>query len=571
MNKREKEVIQLQLKAEEDVIKELEKQYKAALAEINQKVKLFQFDIDMLDEAINADGLDETAKAVLQSQKRSKIYQKQYQEALQGQVSGILDRMQGNNYSTIESYLKQSYEDAYIGTMYDIHGQGIPLVMPIDQAAAVKAIMTDSKISKGLYNALGVDVNGLKKAIRQEITRGIGTGLLYNEIARNIANRAKAPLSRAKVIVRTEGHRIQQQSADDARKGAIGRGCDVVKQWDAALDGKTRDNHRRLDGQIREQDEPFEVAGKKAMFPGEFGDPAEDCNCRCVALTRARWALDEDELNTLKERAEYFGLDKAKDIEDYKQKYLKAAEDVPKTNKKETNAKSGSGNIQINQASDENIKTAAQNIENTKIPLENSANGATIEYGEYPEYSRIISRLDDVEGVKKVNPNYSKLTYEYMNNCQRCVPAWELRQRGYDVIAQPCKPINEHDALKTSPFNVWNFNAFDKDTSKRVQRDREGNGKEKIIEFLKECGNGARVEITVQWEFNPDGGHAFAAKNVNGTILFLDPQSGKSGQEVEDYFTMAVMGETRWLRIDELSLAEQFRKEVIANPYEKPV
>lgn len=326
MNKREKEVIQLQLKAEEDVIKELEKQYKAALAEINQKVKLFQFDIDMLDEALNADGLDETAKAVLQSQKRSKIYQKQYQEALQGQISGILDRMQGNNYSTIESYLKQSYEDAYIGTMYDIHGQGIPLVMPIDQAAAVKAIMTDSKISKGLYNSLGVDVNGLKKAIRQEITRGIGTGLLYNEIARNIANTAKAPLSRAKVIVRTEGHRIQQQSADDARRGAISRGCDVVKQWDAALDGKTRDNHRRLDGQIREQDEPFEVAGKKAMFPGEFGDPAEDCNCRCVALTRARWALDEDELNSLKERAEYFGLtkDKAKDFGEFKEKYLEA-------------------------------------------------------------------------------------------------------------------------------------------------------------------------------------------------------------------------------------------------------
>ena len=330
MNKREKEVIQLQLKAEEDVIKELEKQYKAALNEINQKVKLFQFDIDMLDEAINADGLDETAKAVLQSQKRSKIYQKQYQEALQGQVSGILERMQGNNYSTIESYLKQSYEDAYLGTMYDIQGQGIPLVMPIDQAAAVKAIMTDSKISKGLYNSLGVDVNGLKKAIRQEITRGIGTGLLYNEIARNIANRAKAPLSRAKVIVRTEGHRIQQQSADDARRGAISRGCDVVKQWDAALDGKTRDNHRRLDGQIREQDEPFEVAGKKAMFPGEFGDPAEDCNCRCVALTRARWALDEDELNTLKERAEYFGLDKTKDFEEYKDKFLNANEQIAK-------------------------------------------------------------------------------------------------------------------------------------------------------------------------------------------------------------------------------------------------
>lgn len=324
MNKREKEVIQLQLKAEEDVIKELERQYKQALKDINQKVKLFEADIQMLDEAINTDGMDEAAKAMLQSQKRAKVYQKQFQEALQGQINGILDRMQGNNYSTIESYLKGCYEDAFIGTVYDIHGQGIPLIMPIDQAAAVKAIMTDSKISKGLYTALGVDVKGLKKAIRQEITRGIGSGLLYSDIARNIANTAKAPLSRAKTIVRTEGHRVQQQSADDARRGAISRGCDVVKMWDSALDGKTRPNHRMLDGQIREEDEPFEVGGKKAMFPGEFGDPSEDCNCRCVALTRARWALDEDELKTLKERAEYFGLskEKAQNFEDFKHKYL---------------------------------------------------------------------------------------------------------------------------------------------------------------------------------------------------------------------------------------------------------
>ena len=324
MNKWQKEVQKSLLESEEAAIKELEKQYKASLNEINQKVKLFEADIRMLDEAINTEGIDEAAKARLQSQKRSKVYQKQYQEALQGQISGILDRMHGNNYSTIESYLKGCYEDAFIGTMYDIHGQGIPLIMPIDQAAAVKAVLTDSKVVKGYYDALGVDINNLKKVITQEVSRGIASSLSYSEIARNINNASKTGLYNAKRIARTEGHRIQQQSADDARKGAISRGCDVVKQWDSTLDGKTRPNHRRLDGQIREEDEPFEVAGMKAKYPGDFGDPAEDCNCRCVALTRARWALDEDELKTLQERAEYFGLDKSKQFEEYKEKYLQS-------------------------------------------------------------------------------------------------------------------------------------------------------------------------------------------------------------------------------------------------------
>ena len=74
-------------------------------------------------------------------------------------------------------------------------------------------------------------------------------------------------------------------------------GADVVKEWDAVLDGKTRPTHRKLHGQIREIDEPFEMDGKKAMYPGEFNDPAEDCNCRCDSHTRSRIALNlkEDE------------------------------------------------------------------------------------------------------------------------------------------------------------------------------------------------------------------------------------------------------------------------------------
>lgn len=326
MNKREKEIAQAQLDAEQEVLKNLEKQYKSALNEINQKVKLFEYDIKMLNDALSMEGLDDTARAVLQSQKQSKVYQKQYQEALKGQIGGILDRLHGNNYSTIEEYLKQCYTDGFLGTMYDIAGQGIPMVMPIDQAAAVKAVMTDSKISEGLYNALGVDVGDLKKAISSEITRGIASGLTYRDIARNISNTANAPLSRAKTIARTEGHRIHQASTMDAQHRAKEKGADVVKQWDASLDGKTRPTHRKLDGQIRKVDEPFEVDGKTAMAPGHFGKPGEDINCRCVSLTRARWALDEDELQTLHERAEFFGLDKTKDFEDFKEKYLKATE-----------------------------------------------------------------------------------------------------------------------------------------------------------------------------------------------------------------------------------------------------
>lgn len=325
MNKWEIQVQQSLLDSEAAAIKELEKQYSKALKDINEKVKLFQADIDLLDQALSQDGLDDTTKALLQSQKRSKIYQQNYQQALKGQVSGILDKMQGDNYTTIDKYLNGCYETGYVGTMYSIAGQGIPLVVPIDQAAAVKAVLTDSKVSNGLYSALGVNVGKLKKTITQEISRGIASSLPYSDIARNISNVSKAPLSRAKTIARTEGHRIQQTSTRDAQQAAKKKGADVLKQWDAALDGRTRDSHRRVDGEIRELDEKF---SNGLMYPGDSnGSAAEVVNCRCTSNTRARWALDEDELQTLKERAEYFGLDKTENFEDFKKKYLAAAKE----------------------------------------------------------------------------------------------------------------------------------------------------------------------------------------------------------------------------------------------------
>lgn len=304
MRNYEREVIQAQLGGEKAVLRSLEKEYRAALEQINEKIKLLQSD----------------------ELTQSRVYQIQYQQALKGQIEAILEKLHGDEYSTIQQYLSDSYSEGFLGTMYSVHKQGIPVIIPIDKNAAVKAVLTDSKLSAPLYEALSLDIKAMKRSIRAEISRGIASGMSYTDIARNLQNATKAPFDRAKTIVRTEGHRIQQESAEDARQEARKKGADVVKQWDATLDGATRATHRNLDGQIKETDEPFAYGGKKAMYPGAFGDPAEDCNCRCVALTRARWALDEEELATLKERAAFFELDKQDSFEDFKKKYLKAAE-----------------------------------------------------------------------------------------------------------------------------------------------------------------------------------------------------------------------------------------------------
>lgn len=302
MYKHEKRLLKAQLLKEQAVLKELEDEYEAALEQIKDKIAVLQSD----------------------TLTQSRIYQLQYQQALKAQTEAILDKFHADEYTTIQQYLSDTYSDSFIGAVYGFHQQGVPLILPIDKKAAVKAIMTDSKIKGSLYEALGIGVKEMKKSIRQEITRGIAAGLSYSDIVRNLHNATTAPMANARTIIRTEGHRIQQASQEDARQEAKAAGADVVKQWDATMDSSTRPTHQRLDGQIKEVDEPFELGSKKAMYPGEFGDPAEDCNCRCVALTRARWALDEDELERLKERAEVFKLDKTESFDDFKEKYLTA-------------------------------------------------------------------------------------------------------------------------------------------------------------------------------------------------------------------------------------------------------
>lgn len=312
MNKRQKQVIQSQLNDEKATLNKLKGIYKKALDDVNDRLAALK-------------GRAETENL------QSVIYQIQYQEALKKQINGILDTLNGDQFSTISEYLAKSYESGFVGAMYDIQGQGVPLIFPIDQDQVVQAVTLDTKLSKPLYNKLGENVNLLKKRVANNISRGIAQGQSYSDIAKNIAvgmvgNYARmngGALYNAMRITRTEAHRISQQAAYDALKKAKDNGADVVKQWDATLDKRTRPSHARVDGEIRELDEPF---SNGLMKPGDpRGRAAEVINCRCQLLQRARCVLDEDELDELKERAAYFGLDKTANFEEFRRKYIPAS------------------------------------------------------------------------------------------------------------------------------------------------------------------------------------------------------------------------------------------------------
>lgn len=276
MNKRQREISNLNLRREKQIIADLKKAYQKALQDINGKI---------------ADLMARTDVQNLQSI----IYQVQYQKALKDQISAFLDVLHRGNFETISAYLTECYEMGWIGTLYDLQGQGVPLLFRINQEQVIAAVETNSKLSKRLYESLGLDIKTLKKSVRSELSRGISQALSYRDIARNLKNVANISFNNAVRIARTEGHRINQEATYNCQLEAKKRGCKIRKRWDSTLDKRTRRSHQELDGQTVDVEEPFVINGRTAMHPSGFGVASEDINCRCVLLQVAEWLLDDEE------------------------------------------------------------------------------------------------------------------------------------------------------------------------------------------------------------------------------------------------------------------------------------
>lgn len=317
------------LNNEEAVINQLKQIYSESLADINDKIKNLTFTIDKLQQQY--DWLDDSdpEKVRIKSMIQSKIYQKSYQEQLKVQVDGILNKMQTKSYLTVSDYLDECYTDGFIGTVFDAQGQGVPLITPINQEAMVRAVQLESKISKGLYTKLVDDVDLLKKKITAQVSRSIATGMTFEQTAKSLENYTRIGYNKAIRIARTEGHRIQTTATMDAMEAAKDKGADVVKQWDATLDSKTRESHAQVDGEIRELDKPF---SNGLMYPGDpAGGAAEVVNCRCALLQRARWAV-EDEDKVIRLDNETGELIECRNYAEFKEKYLSSVERQSKIN-----------------------------------------------------------------------------------------------------------------------------------------------------------------------------------------------------------------------------------------------
>lgn len=400
MDKRQAETEALLLEYEKQCLKDLQKAYTEALADVKKKLKAL--------------GDREPIQSV--------VYQVQFQEMLQEQLKTALDSLKNGSIESVRDFLNKTYEDSYLGTIYSIQGQGIPVYLGMDHEQVARTVnrKTDSlQFSQRLYD----NVDKLGIAYKSQMSRGIANGSSYSKIAKQLALESEANYNQAMRIVRTEGGRVKSEAKLDSMKGAKKQGADIVKQWDATFDSKTRAEHRYLDGQIREIDEPFtDSQGRTAQAPHKFGIASMDVNCRCIVVERARWAIEGEEMpakmdNTTGELVE------ADNYKEWKEKYQrKQAEKKPAPSKAKVFDKNSKT---LPSVGDLFMDTNGELIKIVEVSDFEGIKSVTLENGK----TVVLSNLSAIEKPKEYSEQYKELKKEFEAN--------EVEHRQIKQIAKP--------------------------------------------------------------------------------------------------------------------------------------
>lgn len=120
--------------------------------------------------------------------------------------------------------------------------------------------------------------NTTRNHVLEVLEKGFQQGWSFEEIARTLNNREYIG-HRAEVIVRTESVRAANFGV---QKGAEKYEYEVIKEWVAIRDDRTRHSHMVINEQQRDLGDTY---SNGLLFPGDpEGSPAETIMCRCTQV-----------------------------------------------------------------------------------------------------------------------------------------------------------------------------------------------------------------------------------------------------------------------------------------------
>lgn len=192
----------------------------------------------------------------------------------------------------IQGYAKEAYAVNFNFATYEAEiGAGVDTSFTLYNREAVERIMRDNPDLLPEPSARINAAAAQKKIIlwqEGQIQSVTLQSILQGESIPNMAKRIAMTLGELNHkdsirYARTAMTGAQNAGRLDAYRRAEEMGIDLMREWIATLDGRTRHEHRYLDGQKAKVNEPFDAEGVPIMYPGDPSAPGYLIwNCRCT-------------------------------------------------------------------------------------------------------------------------------------------------------------------------------------------------------------------------------------------------------------------------------------------------
>lgn len=285
----------------DEIIKEMERKigkvYVKAADEMTKKLKysLRKFEIkDRIKRKAMEKGLID--KKSYYAWRATEIRELNRQEGLVEEYSKVLHNSNEVARSTVKGYQAEAYaanvnfatylieKDLEIDTSFTLWDRQTVERLMRDEPQLLPDPRPGTETAKKIAERKDLRWN------RQHLTSALEQSILQGDSVPEIAKRLegvavmdhKAAIRNARTMVTG----AQNAGRDLAYKRAENMGIKLKRVWIATLDGRTRHEHRMLDGQRAKVDEPFKVDGYEIRFPGDpEAEPFLVYNCRCTTIS----------------------------------------------------------------------------------------------------------------------------------------------------------------------------------------------------------------------------------------------------------------------------------------------
>lgn len=188
------------------------------------------------------------------------------------------------NNRLIDKVAEVSYEEAFYKNTFVLSKAAsfdisFGLLRPEDVKAAVNNPL--KRIAQGRLRQDGI------MKIRRAISQGLIRGDSYVDMSRGIRDAINGNEYDARRIIRTEAGRARSEGTLASHNNAREQGIEVVDEWDATLDSRTRPEHAEMDGRKQQRHKGkwlFESPVGWIRGPRLSGVARFDINCRCALV-----------------------------------------------------------------------------------------------------------------------------------------------------------------------------------------------------------------------------------------------------------------------------------------------